>query len=282
VSGVLQVIVGWLVTALVAFLISGLLVLIIYKTGAVGIFLLTILAAFLLIRSHIIFSQKLKTEKLNNQLLSSDPQSRKQAIDESKELTIKNLKLANKVYTACLEAIAVGKPGILTRAQNKNKDFWEQNSKLQNKIIKYVRKMPKADLQLSRMYILLFNHIQDLQQSIKLISESCLDHLDNHHSVPSDEYLAAAKEIEILLTTYVEGICEVISQPDKDRNEHFLSLQNTLSSKLSEALDLIIKDIQQKEVGYRIGRLQTKLLLETKDIKDTVSGIYNLYVDIER
>mgnify|MGYP001806181780 CR=1 FL=1 len=282
VAGVLQVIAGWLITALIAFLLSGLLALIIYQTGPVGIFSLTALAAFLLIRSYIVFSRQQKTEIVNNKLLSSDPQSRKQAIDESKELTIKNLKLANKVYTACLEAIALGKPGILTRAQNKNKDFWEQNSKLQNKIIKYVRKMPKADLQLSRMYILLFNHIQDLQQSIKLMSESCLDHLDNHHSVPSGEYLAAAKEIEILLTTYVEGICEAISQPVKDQHEHFSSLQNTLSSKLSEALDLIINDIQQKEVGYRIGRLQTKLLLETKDIKETVSGIYSLYVDIER
>lgn len=282
VAGVLQVIAGWLVTALIAFLMSGLLVLIIYKTGAVGIFSLTILAAFLLIRSHIVFSRKQKTEKLNNQLFSGDPQSIKQAIEESKELTIKNLKLANKVYAACLESVAVGKPGILTRAQNKNKDFWEQNSKLQNKIIKYVRKMPKADLPLSRMYILLFNHIQDLQQSIQLISESCLDHLDNHHSVPSGEYLAAAKEIEMLLTIYIEGICEVIMKPDKDQNEHFLSLQNTLSSKQSKALDLIINDIQQKEVGNRIGRLQTKLLLETKDIQDTLTGIYNLYRDIGR
>jgi phosphate/sulfate permease len=282
VAGVLQVIAGWLVTALIAFLMSGLLVLVIYETGAVGIFSLTILAAFLLIRSHIVFARKQKTEKLNNQLFSGEPQSIKQAIEESKELTIKNLKLANKVYVACLDAVAVGKPGILIRAQQKNKDFWEQNSKLQNKIIKYVRKMPKADLPLSRMYILLFNHIQDLQQSIKLISDSCLDHLDNHHSVPSGEYLAAAKEIETLLTTYVEGICVTIMQPDNNQHEHFLSIQNTLSSKLSKALDLIISDIQQKEVGNRIGRLQTKLCLETKDIQDTLTGIYNLYRDIGR
>lgn len=282
VAGVMQVIAGWLVTALIAFLSSAFLVFIIYKTGAVGIFSLTALAAFLLIRSHVVFSLRQKTETLNNQLLSADPQSISQVIEESKELTVKNLKLANKVYVACIEALTLGKRNNLSRSLQKNREFWEQNSKLQNKIIKYVRKMPQADLQLSRLYILLFNHIQDLQQSVKLISESCLDHLDNHHSLPSGEYLRAAKEIETLLTACVERISEAIMKPGADENEAFLAGNQTLSLQLSKTLDLVIDDIQQKEVGNRIGRLQTKLLLETKDIQDTLSGIYNLYKDIGR
>lgn len=282
VAGVMQVIAGWLLTALIAFLSSGLLVFIIYKTGAAGIFSLTVLAAFLLIRSHILFSIQQKKENLNNQDLATDPQSISQVIEESKQLTIKNLRLANKVYAACIEALTVGKRNNLSKSLQKNKEFWEQNSKLQNKIIKYVRRMPHADLGYSRLYILLFNHIQDLHQSVRLISESCLDHLDNYHTLPSAEYLQAAKGIETSMTNYIERICEHLLQTSTTQHESIDSIQQMLTGQLSKTLDLVITDIQQKEVGNRIGRLQTKLLLETKDIQNTLTGIYNLYKDIER
>lgn len=282
VAGVMQVIAGWLLTALIAFLSSALLVFIIYKTNAVGVFSLTVLAAFLLIRSHIVFSIRQKKEHLNSQDLSSEPQSITQVIEESKQLTIKNLRLANKVYVACIEALTVGKRNNLSKSLQKNKEFWEQNSKLQNKIIKYVRRMPQADLNHSRLYILLFNHIQDLHQSVRLISESCLDHLDNYHTLPSTEYVQAAKAIETSLTTYIESICEHLMQAKADQQGGFENIQQTLTTQLSKTLDLVITDIQQKEVGNRIGRLQTKLLLESKDIQNTLTGIYNLYKDIER
>jgi phosphate/sulfate permease len=282
VAGVMQVIAGWLLTALIAFLSSALLVFIIYKTGAIGIFSLTVLAAFLLIRSHIVFSIREKKENLNNQDLSTDPQSITQVIEESKQLTIKNLRLANRVYAACIEALTVGKRNNLSKSLQKNKEFWEQNSKLQNKIIKYVRRMPQADLGHSRLYILLFNHIQDLHQSVRLISESCLDHLDNYHTLPSTEYLQAAKSIETSLTSFIERICEHLVQANADQHGTFESIQQTLTAQLSKTLDLVIADIQQKEVGNRIGRLQTKLLLESKDIQSTLTGIYNLYKDIGR
>ncbi|NBW34668.1 MAG: inorganic phosphate transporter [Cytophagia bacterium] len=282
VAGVMQVIAGWLLTALIAFLSSALLVFIIYKTNAVGVFSLTVLAAFLLIRSHIVFSIRQKKEHLNSQDLSTEPQSITQVIEESKQLTIKNLRLANKVYVACIEALTVGKRNNLSKSLQKNKEFWEQNSKLQNKIIKYVRRMPQADLKHSRLYILLFNHIQDLHQSVRLISESCLDHLDNYHTLPSTEYVQAVKAIETSLTSYIERICEHLMQAKADQQGTFENIQQTLTTQLSKTLDLVISDIQQKEVGNRIGRLQTKLLLESKDIQNTLTGIYNLYKDIER
>jgi phosphate/sulfate permease len=53
VAGVINVIAGWLVTAVVALLASGLLAFIMYYTGNAGFIALTVAAAFLLIRSHL-------------------------------------------------------------------------------------------------------------------------------------------------------------------------------------------------------------------------------------
>lgn len=91
VAGVINVIAGWLVTAIVALLSSGLLALIMYYTGNVGAIVLTAVAAFLLIRSHVVFSRKEKEEKADATLLEQKQLSAQQAAEESRKNTIQAL-----------------------------------------------------------------------------------------------------------------------------------------------------------------------------------------------
>lgn len=282
VAGVMQVIAGWLVTAIIAFSSSALLVFILYKTGISGVFVLTGLAAFLLIRSHFIFARREKEESATNQVFASDPESLTQVIDESKEVTVKNLRLASKVYSTSLDALAKEKKNAISKSLEKIHQLREQNNKLQNKIIKYVRKMPKGNLPASRLYILMFDHMQDLYQSVQLISESCIDHLNNFHSQPSKEYLKASEEIEKSLTVYINLVTDGIASSSYKNSDTLTEKHNALSVLIHKTIDRVIAEIQRGEVGNRIGLLQTKILLETKDILATVHHMYTLYYDYHK
>ncbi len=282
VAGVMNVIAGWLITAVVAFSSSALLAFILYKTGTPGVFVLTGLAAFLLVRSHVVFARKEKEEATSNKIFTSNLESLSQAIDESKDVTVKNLKLAVKVYSTNIDALASGKKNALSTALERIQQLRDQNSKVQNKIIKYVRKMPKGNLPASRLYILMFDHMQDLYQSVQLISESCVDHLSNFHSQPSRDYLRSAAEIEKQLSSYVSLVCDGIGNSafkNADKvNEHHMNL----AALINRTVDREISEIQKGEVGNRIGLLQMKLLLETKDIVGTVQEMYALYHDYHK
>lgn len=279
VAGVMQVIAGWLTTAVIAFSSSSLLVFILYKTGLPGVFVLTGLAVFLLIRSHVVFARKEKEESTASQVFSSDPENLAQVILESKEVTVKNLRLASKVYSTSIEALVKEKRNAIGKSLEKIHQLRDQSSKVQNKIIKYVRKMPKGNLPASRLYILMFDYMQDLYQSVQLISESCIDHLSNFHTLPAKEYQKVAEEIEKELTDYINLVCVGI-EGSVFENSHVVSeKQQALSALIHRSIDLVIFEIQQGEVGNRIGRLQTKILLETKDILDTISNMYQLYRD---
>lgn len=282
VAGVMQVIAGWLVTAVIAFSSSALIVFILYKTGVSGVFVLAGLAAFLLIRSHFIFTRKQKEESASNQVFSRDPESLTQVIDESKEVTVKNLRLAGKVYSTSIDALAKEKKNAISKSLEKIQQLREQNSKLQNKIIKYVRKMPKGNLPASRLYILMFDHMQDLYQSVQLISESCIDHLSNFHSQPSKEYLKASEEIEKSLTVYINLVTDGIAASSYKNSDTIMERHNTLSILIHKTIDRVIAEIQKGDVSNRIGLLQTKILLETKDILATINNMYGLYNDYHK
>ena len=279
VAGVMKVIAGWLVTAIIAFTSSGLLVFILYNTGAPGVFVLAGLALFLLIRSHVLFARKANEETSENKIFSSDLESLSQAIDESKVETVKNLRLANKVYSISIDALAKEKKNAIDKSLEKIQQLRLQNSKVQNKIIKYVRKMPKRNLAASRLYILMFDYMQDLYQSIQLVSESCIDHLSNFHSQPSKDYLKASNDIEKSLNTYINLVADEITASSFRNNDVILEHYNALNAIMNKSIDNVIVEIQKEEVGNRIGQLQMKLLLETRDIVSTVHNMYLLYHD---
>ena len=282
VAGVMKVIAGWLATAVIAFTVSGILALILYKTGMPGVYVLTGLAFFLLIRSHVLFARKEKEESTSNQVFTSNPENLTEAIDESKTVTVKNLKLAIKVYSTCIDALTKEKKNALTEALDKIQQLRAQSSKNQHKILKYVRKMPNNNLAASRLYILMFDHMQDLYQSVHLISESSVDHLSNFHSQPSKEFLKISNELEDSLTTYAKKITESIASSNYKEATTIQSLHDGINTTITKTIDQGIMEIQKGDVGNRIGMLQMKLLLETKDMANTLQNIYALYQDYHK
>jgi len=58
VSGVVNVIGGWFLTAFSAFTICGVIVLIIYNTDIIGVVFTLIIVGFLLVRNHLNFKKK--------------------------------------------------------------------------------------------------------------------------------------------------------------------------------------------------------------------------------
>jgi phosphate/sulfate permease len=282
VAGVMNVIAGWLLTAMIAFTASGLIALILFKTGSTGVIVVTSMSAFVLIRSHVVFARKGKKEAANQQVFSSQLKNLKQAIDESNEVTIRSVKLLMKVYGASVDSLAREKRKTVEKAMLRMQELREETNKTQHKIIKYVRKMPRHNLPASRLYILMFDHIQDLYQSILLISESCTEHLKNYHTTPSKKYLQQLQKIEKALTECTGLVCDDIGSSRFIHAQAISSLHQKLFHTINQAIDEQITAIQKDNIGNRIGLLQVRILLETKDISVTLQHIHKLYHDYHR
>ncbi len=282
VAGVMNVIAGWLITALIAFTASGLIALILFKTGPTGVVVVTALSAFVLIRSHVVFARKGKKEVAHQQVFSSQLKNLKQAIDESNDVTVRNLRVLMKIYSASVDALAREKRKTAEKTMLRMQELRAEANSMQHKIIKYVRKMPRHNLAASRLYILMFDHLQDLYQSILLISESCTEHLKNYHTAPSKKYLLQLQEIEKTLAEYTALVCEDIASPGFKHAQALALLEQRLSNSINQTIDEQIIALQKDTIGNRIGLLQVRIVLESKDIALTLQHLYKLYHDYNK
>jgi hypothetical protein len=139
--------------------------------------------------------------------------------------------------------------------------------------------MPGHNLPASRLYILLFDHMQDLYQGVGLISESCTEHLKNYHTTPSKKYLQQLQDIEKKLTAYYTHVCEDIGSSQFSHAATIAPMHQQLMDIINQAIDAQITAIQKDNISNRIGLLQVRILLETRDIAITLQHIYTLYYD---
>ncbi|HNT51750.1 MAG TPA: hypothetical protein PKK67_14250, partial [Cyclobacteriaceae bacterium] len=274
VAGVINVIAGWLVTALVALLASGLMALIMYYTGIVGPLALTVVAAFLLVRSHIVFNKKEKEEKSESQLLEQKQVSTLQAIEESRKNTIHALHTFQRVISKSLNALLTEDAESLRNAHNELEKLKNQNEKFDSKIIKYVRKMEQGNLLTGRLYIRVFDLMQDLYQSTRLINDVIMSHVVNHHSPPKKKYAELTFELEKQFIAYTKAIVKSIEATHPIAiHAHLTKLQALLNNSLDE----LITDIQKDELGNRMGMLQTRVMLELRDLTETLADLDTAY-----
>jgi len=274
VAGVINVIAGWLVTAVVALLASGLLALIMYYTGMVGPIVLTLMAGFLLVRSHLVFNKKEKEEKSENQLLEQKQLSTNQAIEESRKNTVHALHTLQQVISQSLKALLNEDAEPLRKAHTELEKLKNQNEKFDSKIIKYVRKMEQGNLLTGRLYIRVFDLMQDLYQSTRLINDVVMSHVVNHHSPPKKKYAELTALLDNEFSNFTKAIIKSIesTQPVSVQAE-----SEKLHALLSTSLDDLITDIQKDELGNRMGMLQTKVMLELRDLTETLADLNTAY-----
>lgn len=279
VAGVVNVIAGWLTTALVAFTSCGFFALIIYKTGMVGVFSLVAVAAFLLVRSHIVFKRKTNEEESTNQFLSGAVVNMQEVIDESKINTVKNLKTVLKVSVFSIKSLINENKEALVKSRKEINKLRSQNEKLHDKIIKYVKKIEKGNVAAGRLYILVFDLAQDLYQSAQLLNDICANHVINLHSPPKKKYINAFNELMKDLTTFINQSADDIENLRFDNHVELENQKNKLLQTINKKLDVMVVDIQKDDLGNRMAFLQTRILLETKDIVAVVHRMYQLYYE---
>lgn len=279
VAGVINVIAGWLTTALVAFTTCGFFALILFKTGFTGIIVLVLLAVFLLVRSHLVFNKQASEEAASNLFVAEDQLSLQQVIEESKSNTVKNLKAVIKVTSLSTRSLIAEDGKALIKSKSEIKNLKSQNEKLHNKIIKYITKIEKGNVAAGRLYLLVFDLVQDLYQSALLLNESSANHVINHHSPPKKKYASMLNDIDKDLDEYVTKVIESINKLNFDKHSKVVDQQEKLTSYIDKKLDEHIADIQKQELGNRMALLQTRMLLETKDVISVVHRIYLLYYE---
>lgn len=280
ITGMLSVIGGWFLTAGVAFVMSALVVTIMYYGGFVAMGAMIALAVFLLVRSNIAYrkkQQELADDDLFKRLQNTRDKEEawlllsrhvKQNLSGSIDFAVKN-------YTAITDGLIEENLRTLRKSLSKVEDERKQHKRLRRRELIGIRKIDRIQaMEKNTWFHLGSNSSAQMLYCLKRMGEPCLEHVDNHFqplpAVCVKEFLPLRDTLLVLMTR-AENVIATGVYDDSDRIRQECSDLKREFSRLRRAL---FDRVHQNEAGsIEVSLVYLNLLQESEELASSLRHI---------
>ena len=177
VSGVLNVIGGWFITAIVAFSAAALVALLM-ETSLFFMPILFLFTCFLLYRNYLRYNKEAKKVKLENEILEIEKNTLDGVINESSKNIENVLNRSIKIFTLTTEGISKSDIKLLKKNSRQVTKLSDEVDELQDNIFNYLKSNKKANKKATEFYLIILEKLTQITKRLSKISKITLKHVD--------------------------------------------------------------------------------------------------------
>ena len=277
VAGVLNIIGGWLATAIVALLASALIAILIYYGRLTAVIILFLGTTALLIHSFISYRKK---EKIKNEAMKMERTSLitvNEIIAESSDNISRVIKQISALYSTVVDNLGLLD---LKKLRKTKKQFLKLESEvddLKGEIFYFVKSLDENSVSASKFYILILDYLQDMVQSIGYIRKNSYVHVNNNHRKLKFNQIRDVKRIEgQLKELYARIELDIESNGFKDL-EQIIADKKIVLGEVTGLIQKQVDRIRTTETSPKNTKLYFSLLLETKDLIQSTINLLTLF-----
>ena len=277
VAGVMNVIFGWFSTALIAFVSAGTFAYFINLGGTPVIAILLLLVVFLLVRSTINHSKRVKEEKKKSYIDRAELITINEVINESSDHISEVIRRVNKLYTNVVNDLGLHDLNKLSKTEKHVKKLNKEVNVLKEDVFYFIRSLHETSVEASRFYILVLGYLQDITQSIEYISTTSYKHVSNNHKNLKKSQMGDLTIISEKLIVLFDKIESDFNKKDFNNLAAIIAEKQALFDHLSLSIDKQISRIRTEESSPKNTTLYFGILLETKDLISALMNLLELY-----
>lgn len=278
VAGVLSVIGGWFVTALIAFSVSALFALIIYKGGVIGTVILLIVVLLYVVISHVSFAKKEKLAKTEKSKLSMLDTPDLDVYVRSKKMVVSVLIDVSQQYNNILNGISDNNIPLLKKTNKELGELTHYTSKLKRKSLRSIRELNVDDQKSSQVVVHSTDLLQDLIQSANFLSVESLQYFENLHQPLHPKFLEIVDTLNVMMDDFFARVVEELKNDEQAPDIDMLRAErNRIREYINDNFERQLNFIRRDNTGSKQALLQTSLFLQSRDIQAVLFRIGKLY-----
>lgn len=277
VAGVFNVIGGWFVTAIVAF-VATFVIAILLKVGNFVAFVgIIIVVAILLYKNAKKHSEKVKQKEELLKLKREDILTIGEIMNESSEQISKVISKTNHLYSDVVENLGLQDLAKLKENKKALKKLEKEVDELKSNVYYFIKNLDETSVEASKFYVMILGYLQDLTQSLNFITLQSFNHINNNHKQLKFNQIRDLKNIDLQLQEFLDKVEEMFQQ------KNFVGLEETIKNKsqllefVSELIQKQITRIRTTETSPKNSKLYFGLLLETNDLIKSTFSLLELY-----
>ena len=276
VAGVINVIGGWFLTAITAFLAAALVAYLI-SWDVIMIPVLLAAVAVLIGRNTLMHRKKSKEVKKQEYIEREDLITINGVIEESSDHISEVASRVNKLYTNVVDDLANHDLNKLRKTDKHVGKLNDEIDGLKDGVFYFIKSLDETSVQASRFYIMVLGYLQDVAQSISYISRASYKHVNNNHKNLKKAQLNDLKEIDNVLTTLLQKVSDVFQNRTFDKLDAVLVEKQALLNDVSSSIEKQVERIRTDETSPKNTTLYFSVLLETKDLISALMSLLQTY-----
>ncbi|MDD2513395.1 MAG: inorganic phosphate transporter, partial [Proteiniphilum sp.] len=197
INGVLTVVAGWLMTALIAFTVSLLIGIFLMWGGKIAIAVMLLLVGLILYKSGRMHTKRKNREQQQQQVLSSEIQLVTSCNDDVRLVLEKTLSIFNNILIGLRDEDRKTAKKAMTKANELYEKFKDKRT---YEVVPTLESMEMNALDLEQEYVQLVDYSYEITKSLKAVTEATFRYIDNNHAAFTKEQIEDLSMIYKILT----------------------------------------------------------------------------------
>lgn len=283
VAGVFNVIGGWFLTGISAFIMAAIVALIMFYGQAYGIIGMIILLGIILFKSHKSYENKKKnTEETTISFTEEDIDSVQKIFNKNKKQISKALSKTADSFELSLNGIEEENLSYVTNNKKKIKKLINSIEESKSNFYRILRDMDKANINSSKVFVQSYGYLQNITISINFINSSIHTYIYNNHRKLNNEQIDDLKSLNKEFNNLLQYSSRCFTNTHLKELKTFKQQRIAIDEKITIALNNQIERIQQQNVSQKSSTLFFTILTEIEYIIDRIEKLAHLYIDIDK
>ena len=278
VAGVINVIGGWLMTALIAFTASGIIVSILYYFEEIGLIVLVILVGYVLTKNYFLHKERRIKEIEEEELEMIESKSIKGVIFESSKNIMKFSKRVNKLFQKTFEGLASKDISTLKENLTTVSKLDKDVDLIANNVFYFIKNLDEASKEsASDFHMKILGGLENITLSMQTITKSIYKHFNNNHRGLTYNQLRELKELEDDMNNFFKKIVQTFEKQKYEEIKSIFTIKESLIKSLNKKIKSQVSQTKDKDSGPRNTRLYFEFLNKTQNIVSEYLKILELY-----
>jgi len=266
VSGVMAVIGGWFLTAIIAFAGAGTIALLISMGGKFMIFVFIAVAIFMVLRTHLLLKKRNEKSKVEQEDIIDVKDPFEVIITKSSKQILKAIVSSNYIVSVGIEGFLNEDRNKLKLAQKASEDFSKRSKKNKEKVYSTVQILSGGLVDTGHYYVQMMDYKREMAHAGHFIINPIITYSDNNHKPFTPEQNAELVKLILLIDNFFNYALHMVKENKFDNLDTLISDRDKIFEVLTKLEKNQIKRIKNKEVNTRNSLLYFKINAESKNL----------------
>ena len=277
VSGVLNVIGGWFITAIVAFSAAALVALLM-ETSLFFMPILFLFTCFLLYRNYLRYNKEAKKVKLENEILEIEKNTLDGVINESSKNIENVLNRSIKIFTLTTEGISKSDIKLLKKNSRQVTKLSDEVDELQENIFNYLKSNKKANKKATEFYLIILEKLTQITKRLSKISKITLKHVDEDRRKLPLSNIKVLLGLDLNFKRLFESVINIFINKDFKKIEDVLLDIIQARDEIENQIKRYIEENQDKK---KYDKLHLEILSLCSEVLNALKQLLENYYSIK-